>query len=77
MLNDILLTIENGCVEDVRKVCERYISRYKSDDELFVVCNRLLFEKDAGPEVISELRSGVRSLAEKRKAASLKKSSKW
>jgi len=32
MLNDILLTVEKGNIEDIRKVCDKYISRYKSDD---------------------------------------------
>lgn len=77
MLNDILLTIEKGNIEDIRKVCEKYISRYKSDDELFVICNRMLFEKDAGPAVVSELREGLEFLTEKRKALSLNKSSRW
>jgi hypothetical protein len=77
MLNDILLTINKGNIEDIRKMCEKYISRYKSDDELFVICNRLLFEKDASAEVVSELRVGLEFLVEKRKAASLKKSSRW
>jgi hypothetical protein len=77
MLNDILLTIEKGNIEDIRKVCDKYISRYKSDDELFVICNRLLFEKDVSPAVLSEMREGLGFLAEKRKAVSLKKSSRW
>ncbi|MFZ2455556.1 MAG: hypothetical protein WAX07_03670 [Candidatus Altiarchaeia archaeon] len=77
MLNDILLTVEKGDVEDIRKVCEKYISRYKSDDELFVICNRLLFEKDVGPAVVSELREGLVFLAEKRKTGSSKKKSLW
>jgi hypothetical protein len=77
MLNDILLTVEKGNVEEIRKVCEKYISRYKSDDELFVICNRMLFEKDAGPALVSELKEGLEFLAEKRKAVSQKKSTRW
>jgi hypothetical protein len=77
MLNDILLTVEKGNTEDIRKICEKYISRYKSDDELFVICNRLLFEKDVSPAVVSELRVGLEFLADKRKALSLKRSSRW
>lgn len=77
MLNDILLTIDKGNVDEVRRICEKYVSRYKSDDELFMVCNRLLFEKDAGPDVLSELRSGIVLLAEGRKAASMKKGPRW
>ena len=77
MLNDILLTVEKGNVEDIRKVCDKYISRYKSDDELFVICNRLLFEKDVSVDVVSDLREGLEFLAQKRKAASLKTSFRW
>lgn len=77
MLNDILLTIDGGDIADVRRVCEKYVSRYKSDDELFVICNRVLFEQNAGPDVLAELRRGLRALSEKRQHASLKRNTKW
>ena len=77
MINDILLTVDRGNLADVRMVCEKYVSRYKSDDELFVICNRILFEQDAGADVLAELRDGLRALSEKRQNAGLKRSTKW
>jgi hypothetical protein len=77
VLNDLLLTVDGGDLADVRRVCEKYVSRYKSDDELFVICNRVLFEQDAGPEVLAGLREGLKALSEKRKHAGLKRNTKW
>jgi len=77
MLNDIILTIEKGSPEDVRQVCDKYVSRYKSDDELFIACNRLLFEKEITPDILSDLKASISALAEKRKSASLKKNPRW
>jgi len=39
--------------------------------------NRLLFEKDITPDILSDLKASISALAEKRKSASLKKNPRW
>ncbi len=63
VINDILMTIERGDLEDVRRICDKYVSRYKSDDELFQICNRILFEKEISQDVVEEISSGLKALS--------------
>jgi hypothetical protein len=62
VIGDILQTIDRGDLDEICRVCEKYVSRYKSDDDLFVACNRILFEKKAGVEVLSEVRGSFEKL---------------
>jgi len=63
VINDILMTVERGDLEDIRRICDKYVSRYKSDDELFAVCNRIIFEKEIGKDVIEALKAGLKELS--------------
>ena len=34
VLNDILLTLDTGELDDINRVCEKYVSRYDNDGQI-------------------------------------------
>jgi hypothetical protein len=46
VLTDILHTLKRKDVEEIRKICGKYTSRYRNDKELTEICNLVSKELD-------------------------------
>ena len=66
VLNDILLTLDTGEAEDIRRVCNKYVSRYENDDALIRVCNMALGSK-VGKKAIEDMRCMLEELIDIRR----------
>lgn len=66
VLNDILLTLESGDIEDLRRVCEKYVSRYDNDDELIRVCSMVSGPK-VGRKTLDDMRCMLEELIDVRR----------
>jgi hypothetical protein len=69
VLNDILLTLESGELEDLRRVCQKYVSRYDNDDELIRVCSMVDSSK-VGRKTIEDMRCMIEDLIDTRRLES-------
>ena len=66
VLNDILLTLDTGEMDDIRRVCEKYVSRYDNDDALIRVCSMALGSK-VGRKAIEDMRCMIEELIDIRR----------
>ncbi len=66
VLNDILLTLDTGELEDIRRVCNKYVCRYGNDDALVRVCNMALGAK-VGRKALEDMRCMLEELIDIRR----------
>ena len=66
VLNDILLTLDTGELDDINRVCEKYVSRYDNDDALIRVC-RMASGSRVGKKDIADMRCILEELIDIRR----------
>lgn len=68
VIEDLLHILEDGDIEEIRKICEKYCRRYKNDSDLIRICNMILdLEEEAGDEILEDIKSRLKELSNTRR----------